>query len=647
MYMHIVTVIPFSKSVRKESLTYFTAKDIAIGMIVTVTVRTKKIRGMVTAIANISDNKEEIKSASFNLKKIEKIHGSFSNKNFFSAARELEAYYLTPENSVLQALLPRAILDYGDELMHATETQESAGTNLKQEKLVFQAPFEDRLSWYKTFIRESFARKRSVFVMLPTIHDINLFREALGKGIENYTYAFHSEKSKKEMIADYRKSIDEAHPILIIGTAPFLSIPRSDMGALIIEHESSNAYRLINAPNYDLRIFAEAWSRTAGIKLIVGDTLLRVETMWRHESGEYGDVASPTFRIGKNSAREIIPTNRVEDETGKKKKFHALSPRAREVLAELQEKKGHIFLFTLRNGLATTTICRDCSTTLSCEYCNTPLTLYKNSRNPGSRIFICNRCKNHTPADSVCGTCASWNLIPYGIGIDSVHEELSHDFPDLAVFRIDRETVKTPKQGQKIAEQFYKSDRAILLGTEMAFSYLDEKVDDTTIVSFDSLFNIPSFRITERILQLLILLTGRTENTLFIQTQNPKEEILSISMESNLLSWYRTEIAERKRFNYPPFSTIIKATTSDTIQALAAEREKLNEIFGEYEPDIFLGTQTANKTDLLLHMVIRIPKSRWSLPALAPNGTIDPILREKLASISQKYAILIDPENLL
>ena len=181
----------------------------------------------------------------------------------------------------------------------------------------------------------------------------------------------------------------------------------------------------------------------------------------------------------------------------------------------------------------------------------------------------------------------------------------------------------------------------------MAFSYLDEKVDDTTIVSFDSLFNIPSFRITERILQLLILLTGLTENTLFIQTQNPKEEILSISMESNLLSWYRTEIAERKRFNYPPFSTIIKATTSDTIQALAAEREKLNEIFGEYEPDIFLGTQTANKTDLLLHMVIRIPKSRWSLPALAPNGTIDPILREKLASISQKYAILIDPENLL
>ena len=41
--MRIVTVIPFSRNIHKDSLTYFTAKDIAVGAIVSVPVRKKLV----------------------------------------------------------------------------------------------------------------------------------------------------------------------------------------------------------------------------------------------------------------------------------------------------------------------------------------------------------------------------------------------------------------------------------------------------------------------------------------------------------------------------------------------------------------------------------------------------------------------------
>ena len=51
--MKIVTIIPLTKGVFKENLTYFTSKKIEIGAIVSVLVRNRKILGLVTQIEEI------------------------------------------------------------------------------------------------------------------------------------------------------------------------------------------------------------------------------------------------------------------------------------------------------------------------------------------------------------------------------------------------------------------------------------------------------------------------------------------------------------------------------------------------------------------------------------------------------------------
>ena len=68
--MYVVSVIPFLKSAHKEILTYFTKDEIALGSIVVIPYRKKKIHGVVIKIEDLLSKKDEIKKSDFQLRKI-------------------------------------------------------------------------------------------------------------------------------------------------------------------------------------------------------------------------------------------------------------------------------------------------------------------------------------------------------------------------------------------------------------------------------------------------------------------------------------------------------------------------------------------------------------------------------------------------
>ncbi len=643
--MYIVSVTPLKKGTFADSLSYFSNKEVGIGDIVTVPFRSKKISALVTEIEPLRDAKNAVKNAHFNLKKIDTHRGpSIFSGAFFDAARMLAPYYLSRESVLYNLLIPTPLLESYATLKKAKGEIAPRNSNIKQEKLIFQNHLDERLSWYKTYIRESFARKKSVFIVLPTFSDILLFKEALAKGIEAYTFLFHSELANKEQVAAYNALVQEPHPVLIIATAPYLIINRNDLGTVILEHESSTAYRSVKAPHVDLRLFVELWSSIGKHKLILGDTLMRVETLFRNDNHEFGDIGTPTFRINHPAKEGIVPT---KIETGKiNGQFQSLGTTMREMIKMVHEKNQRAFILTLRKGLSTITICRDCGTSLACEFCNAPLVLYEENKKAG-RIFICTKCKRHAPSDAVCTRCGSWNLIPLGIGIEYVADEIKKHFPDVPLFRIDKETTTTHLQAERAGRAFYKSSGGILLGTEMAFPYLTDKVAYTGVASFDSLFNIPSFRTNERVVHLLIALESKAEIATIIQTRNPNEEMLEMMRGTTMLGWYRGEIEDRKRFKYPPFGTLIKVSIPGDSVMLKEMRTKLEEMFRAYEPDIFKATyRTKYKKDILI-MILRPKRSDWSLPEFSPGGVLNPDLRALLESLGPAAIIEVDPENLL
>ena len=85
----------------------------------------------------------------------------------------------------------------------------------------------------------------------------------------------------------------------------------------------------------------------------------------------------------------------------------------------------------------------------------------------------------------------------YGVGLQRVLEELQKRFPETPVHVFDRTAVSTNTAARKLIQQWDTQTKTILLGTEMSLTYLKNvrNISCTGIVSLDTLFSIPDFRI--------------------------------------------------------------------------------------------------------------------------------------------------------
>ena len=652
--MNIVTVIPLARGIPKENLDYFTIKNIPVGTIVSIPLRKKIIDGIVVNTENISQRKGVIKVSNFKLKRLESIKGtSFLPAPFWQAISKAKDYFATTSGALIYSVLPQILWEVLDNI-NLPKPEPVETSNLKLEKLVLQTSLENRLDFYKKIIRQNFARKKSVFLCVPTIYDLEYFSKVLEKGISEFVHIIETDLPKKKFTKKLNDIFNTDHPILIIGTPIHLYLTTliRSIDTIIIEKESSEAYRTLSRPFVDMRIFAEILATQSDNKIIFADTMLRIETIYRVQNKELNELVPISFHIDNEVSKEIVNLKsqwrpvrqglRVAPNVidGQKKKFFVLSNELKELIKSNIENKKHLFIFSLRKGLASLTICNDCHTILSCDHCNAPFTLYKTASD--ERIFICNKCKNKKKADVKCSVCGGWNLVPLGIGIETIKDELKEGFDKAIIFKLDKESVKSHKQAENIIDKFYSTPGSILIGTEMAFYYLKSKVDFVSLVSFDSLYSIPSFRINEKIIKILINLEELAQDKILIQTKNPDEFILKEWYGNNLAQFYRQEIEDRERFFYPPFSTIIKITYQGSKENVEKEKNNMLEIFKEYNPSIFFGFVSKMKQNLIIQIVIRIQKNKW---AFRDNLMVDEKLLAKLSSLSPSFTIQIDPES--
>jgi len=555
--MYILTVVPIKKGVQMEYLTYFSATTIELGSIVVVPLRLKTIDAIVIDIEEAQNLKSEIKNKDYQLKKVVSVKGpSPFTESFFTACERMKYYTNSNTGIIINSLLPKVFLENISELKNKAKSDLLVGSpdasveafreNIKSENLIFQTSVEDRMSWYRTLIREAFAKKQSIFICVPTLYDIEQFKKELSKGIESYVYTFHSDLSKKILIDSYNKVVTETHPILIIGTGMFVSIPREDVKTIILEHESSDAYKQIARPYVDIRSFVEILCSINKSKLIFGDTLLRPETLHRHDKGELGEVASPLFRLPQVKKQFVIDM-KEEVDTNNKKKFTILGEKTKKLIEYSLSKNESIFLFTTRKGLAPVTACSDCGHTLLCPMCKTPIVLYGTkqitaTKSTTPRTFMCNKCGRKETTETRCPECQSWNLTPLGIGTDRVYDEVKSLFPDAHIFQIDKENTSTNKEAREVMTRFEKNPGSILIGTEMAFSQIKNPIHNSVIISLDGLLSIPSYNITQKILHIIEKLHYITLNNLIIQTRIPDNIILEQILGGNVLPLFRQDL---------------------------------------------------------------------------------------------------------
>jgi primosomal protein N' (replication factor Y) len=288
--------------------------------------------------------------------------------------------------------------------------------------------------------------------------------------------------------------------------------------------------------------------------------------------------------------------------------------------------------------MAPQTVCGDCGAIVKCALCQSPISLHRAHSGDGNQnFFFCHACGGKRSAEEKCAVCQSWKLRPIGVGIELVEQELNQKFPEVKVFRIDKDKTPNAKIAEREAAKFYASPGSILLGTEMALPFLSKKIDNTAVASLDSLFALPDFRIHERILHLLLKIRSLTMSLLLVQTRLPEEHVLEYALKGNLIDFYREEIASRELFHYPPFTVLIKISVSGTRASVNQEVEKLKKFLLPYEAEIFQAFVEEARGVFTTHALIRLPKGGW----------VDKILLKKLLLLPPQFRVAVDPESLL
>ncbi len=633
--MYILTVIPIGKGIPKDSLTYFTKSEAPIGSIVSIPIRKKNIFGLVTASKPAQEIKSELKSLTYSIKKIDKLETvSFLSDEFIKACGKIADYNAGSVGSVLSALIPTNILENSSKL---TLGNKVTLKNSFYETGLLQSDDEERYATYKSLIREDFAKGRSVFFCLPTTEDLINAKGNLEKGIEKYTYTLHSGLPKKDLVAIWEEIVKAEHPLLIIATGSFLSLPRKDLGTIIIDKESSRAYKMQTRPYLDIRDIAESLAKELGIRIILGDMLLRIETLWQEKQGKYAEIAPLKFRSLTTATCNLVSMRVPADM--KKKEFSIFSPELKKIISNTIENNEKTFLFCGRKGLYPITVCTDCGTVVVCKNCGSPTVLYAKKNNKGQiiNLFVCNHCGERDDAQKLCVNCNGWRLNPLGIGIERVAEEIKNINPNINIFFMDKDHITTQKQAVKNRDSFYDTPGSIMIGTEMALTYLNQKIENTAVVSLDSYFSIPDFQINEKIFHILIGMRSISEKNFLVQTRQEKTTIFDHALRGNLMDFYRDEIEDRKSIGYPPFTTYIKVSIEGEKNTIKKEMDEIVEYMKPYNLQAFDAFNPGSQKKSTIHGLISLPIGKWP----------DEALLQKLRMIQPHCQVRIDPATLL
>jgi primosomal protein N' len=643
--MYLIEVIPFARGIAKDSLSYFSKDSFTPGSLVTIPLRSKSIYGLVLASREISQVKSEIKDATFALKKITaKKSSAFLLAGFLKTIDQISEYYVASKGAVLFTLLPKVLcenLPTIDSPLKSSPPEEEGNKGLKPEKYLLQASEEERYGHFKSIVREEFAKGRSVYLTLATTEQLEKAAKILERGIGQYTFLLHNGLNKKELLDTWKNAIEMEHPILIIGTAQFLHLPRPDIKTIIIEKENSGSWKQQGRPYLDLRTFAVMLAENIGARIILADTVLRIETIAKLKDGTFSEFVAMKWRPLSDASEEVVDM-RVFSRGGvsESTSFVMISPQVKEMILDNKKNNEFMFVYATRRGLAPSVICGDCGTTVVCKVCDTSLVLHgsrgSDAENESSNYFLCHKCGSNENTEEFCRVCQSWKLYSVGIGSERVEAALTKEFEDVKIFRLDSDSAPTNKKAHEIISKWSNSPGSVLIGTERTLNFLNRKADNSAIISIDPLFALPDWRMNEKVFLLLTSIRLETTRKIIMQTRIDSP-IIDFARKGNVLDFYRSELGKREKFNYPPFITLIKLTVEGSGDQIETEVTRVTEVLELWSPKKFQSLAGTSHGKVRMNILLRLPKNTW------PDKKLYTVLQD----LPPFWSINVDPDNLM
>ncbi len=367
---------------------------------------------------------------------------------------------------------------------------------------------------------------------------------------------------------------------MVIGPRSALFAPVPDLGLIIIDEEHEWTYKQEDkSPRYHARDVAIKLAQLSDAVVILGSATPDVGSFHKAQQGEYRlvQLEERITPLGYSP----LPQVSIVDLREELKAGHR-SPLSRSLLTAMEETLAQgeqAILFLNRRGTATFVRCRNCGFVFRCPRCSIALTYHSVERK-----LVCHRCHYSMHIPQNCPQCFQRHLRFLGIGTQRVEEEVNRFFPQARLLRWDRDVITRRYAHEEVLKSFRDHRADVLIGTQMIAKGLD--LPDVTlagIISADTGLNFPDFRSGERTFQLLCQVAGRAgrgvkAGKVIIQTYSPDNYTVQAAAQHDYLTFYNREIDYRRRYNYPPFTRLVRLVYRHTNEALCrreAERVRL------------------------------------------------------------------------
>ncbi len=409
---------------------------------------------------------------------------------------------------------------------------------------------------YLQAIENALKLNKSAIMMVPEISLTTQTIERFRARFKEKIAVFHHKRSQGEKSLAW-ENILKGNIKIVIGARSSIFCPLKNLGLIIVDEEDDPSYKQTSEmPTYNAKHLAIMRGKFTNATVVLASATPSLESYYNALCNKYVLSVLPTRT--NNSSLAKVKIIDMKKELLKSKSY--FSQELLEAIKQRYEKGEQVLLFLNRRGYHTSLQCLKCDYVFKCKHCDITYTYHKKE----NQLF-CHLCGVKIPVLLHCPNCKNSEYIKYkGYGTEHIQSTLNAIFPNIRTIRIDRDTTTTKDSHETLFKQFRAGKADVLIGTQMIVKGLHyPTVTLVGILNTDSALNIPDFRSSEKIFQLITQACGRSgrenlEGEVIIQSFIPQNETIKFASNQDYLSFYESEIQNRKLFDYPPFCQMIK-----------------------------------------------------------------------------------------
>ena len=410
---------------------------------------------------------------------------------------------------------------------------------------------------YIHLIQQALEQKKQVLYLLPEIALTVQMMERLQRVFGNRLGIYHSKYADAERVEIWQKQLSQNPYDVILGARSAVFLPFQRLGLVIIDEEHETSYKQQEPmPRYHARSAAIMLAQMFGAKTLLGTATPCVETYHNAKTGKYALVE--LFQRYQGIELPEIQIVDIKDLQHRKMMNGPFSPLLLNKVREALERGEQAILFQNRRGYAPVIECKQCGWVPHCQHCDVSLTLHRSLNQ-----LTCHYCGYIYQVPTECPNCGCTQLQTRGYGTEKIEAEVRDIFPEARIARMDLDTTRSRHAYERIISDFSAGRTNLLIGTQMISKGLDfDKVSVVGILNADTMLNYPDFRAYEHAFMMMSQVSGRAgrkgrRGLVILQTKSPDLPLIQQVVHNDYSAFYRSLIAERQQFHYPPYYRLI------------------------------------------------------------------------------------------